>query len=358
MSQLKNNIAAQSPRFSYDQGFIDALAKVDGALAVTADPGGLILLGTEKSSLTCSFVPMDHAWGLAASKNRLAVATRREIIVYADVLGMASSHPELPERYDGYFTPRVKFFTGDCLIHDMAIVNNGLLVSNTYFSNVSLVNGSNNFISYWTPPFISKIAPEDRCHLNGICVENSELRYVTAFGKFDTARGWRGQDSAHSGILIDARTNSVIAENLCLPHSPRLIDGKLLVLEAGCGNVQLVNAGAKSMTLLTRLPGFTRGLAGSSGIAFIGLSGLRNSPMIKRTPLMNDFDKHMTGLVAIEIQTGQVIGSLHMENKKIEIFDLAIIPGMRNAGIADTDEVNGCYVIESNAGNYWMRKAS
>ena len=43
----------------------------------------------------------------------------------------------------------------------------------------------------WQPPFISKIAAEDRCHLNGLAMKDGAPAYVTAVAATDVADGWR-----------------------------------------------------------------------------------------------------------------------------------------------------------------------
>ncbi|GEM_PF-5901273 len=41
------------------------------------------------------------------------------------------------------------------------------------------------------PPFISRLAAEDRCHLNGLAIVNGRAKYVTAVSQSDVAEGWR-----------------------------------------------------------------------------------------------------------------------------------------------------------------------
>ena len=47
----------------------------------------------------------------------------------------------------------------------------------------------------WRPPFVSALAPEDRCHLNGLGLVDGRPKYVTALGETDTAGGLAGQQS-------------------------------------------------------------------------------------------------------------------------------------------------------------------
>ena len=60
----------------------------------------------------------------------------------------------------------------------------------------------------WRPPFVSALAPEDRCHLNGLGMIEGQPRYVTALGETDTPGGWRA-NKARGGLLIDIETGAL-----------------------------------------------------------------------------------------------------------------------------------------------------
>src|SRR5205085_2915823 len=78
----------------------------------------------------------------------------------------------------------------------------------------------------WRPPFITALAAEDRCHLNGLGVVEGQPKYVTALGETDAAGGWRA-DKPQGGCLIDVPSGEVISRGLSMPHSPRWHDGRL-----------------------------------------------------------------------------------------------------------------------------------
>jgi uncharacterized protein (TIGR03032 family) len=324
-------------------------------LAFSTVPGGVFLIGCPDrfGPLHVAHLPLAHAWGLAADTQRLAVATHREIIVFARTNLPSSTHPERPGYFDAFFTPRVSFFTGECLIHDMAIVRPGLLASNTRFSNVSMIDGSANFEPVWHPHFISAITPEDRCHLNGIAVENGQLRYVTSFGPFDEPQGWRSHD-LNAGIVLDVARNSVLAGGLCLPHSPRLIGGRLHVLEAGTGTVLHVDRATGECRPLAKLPGFARGLTAHDEVLFIGLSAIRQSRGDTPLPVARSSDPLVTGIAAIDAASGNLLGMLRFKEDR-EIFDLALIPSATSPGIFRSTAPGDHYAVDSRAGGYWMR---
>src|SRR5262249_56052075 len=81
-----------------------------------------------------------------------------------------------------------------------------------------------SFAPCWRPRFISALAPEDRCHLNGLGVRDGQVRYVTALGATNTPAGWRAD--RRGGVLMDVPSGEGIAPGRALPHSPRWDPGQ------------------------------------------------------------------------------------------------------------------------------------
>jgi len=86
----------------------------------------------------------------------------------------------------------------------------------------------------WRPPFISWLAAEDRCHLNGMAVDAGVPSYVTCVAQSDVTDGWRDR-RANGGVVVDVLTGTVVAEGLSMPHPPRLHDERLWLLNSGTG---------------------------------------------------------------------------------------------------------------------------
>lgn len=132
----------------------------------------------------------------------------------------------------------------------------------------------------WKPPFISSLIDEDRCHLNGLTMEDGRPAYVTAVSRSDTIDGWRDRRSS-GGVVIDLRTDRIVCEGLSMPHSPRLHQGELWLLNAGSGELGVVsrprgNDGPGRFEPRIFCPGFLRGLAFSENLAVVGLSKQRH----------------------------------------------------------------------------------
>ena len=109
---------------------------------------------------------------------------------------------------DRHYVPRVAHTTGDLDIHDIGVMADGRIVFvNTLFSCLATLSPTHGFRVFWKPPFISKLAAEDRCHLNGFAMKDGAPAYVTATSRSDVVNGWRDR-RAEGGTLIDVQTNA------------------------------------------------------------------------------------------------------------------------------------------------------
>jgi len=180
----------------------------------------------------------------------------------------------------------------------------------------------------WRPPFISAIAAEDRCHLNGLAIVDNQPRFVTALGTTDEQGGWRA-DKPQGGCIIDVPSGEFVTRGLCMPHSPRWHDGQLWVLESGTGRVVLVDRATGQRQTVSQLPGFTRGVAFVGPLAFVGLSKIRPTSAMDGVPLAERRDQLRCGVVVIDLRSGQTVASLEFQTAVEEIFDVQLIPNVR-----------------------------
>ena len=139
--------------------------------------------------------------------------------------------------YDAAYAPHMTWITGDIDIHDVAIgADDKPVFVNTLFNCLATTSDGHSFKPLWKPPFISRLAAEDRCHLNGMAMENGAPRYVTCVSKSDVADGWRDRRT-DGGLVLDVTTDKIVASGLSMPRSPRLHEGKLWVLNSGTGEL-------------------------------------------------------------------------------------------------------------------------
>ena len=163
--------------------------------------------------------------GLWADQQRLLVATIFQVWRFENVLPV----PRSGTGPDRHYVPRVAHTTGDLDIHEINVMADGRIVFvNTLFSCLATLSPTHAFRVFWKPPFISKLAAEDRCHLNGLAMKDGAPAYVTATSRSDAAGGWRDR-RAEGGCVIDVASNAIITDRLSMPHSPRWLS------TAGCG---------------------------------------------------------------------------------------------------------------------------
>jgi uncharacterized protein (TIGR03032 family) len=185
-----------------------------------------------------------------------------------------------------------------------------------------------SFVPRWRPPFISGLAAEDRCHLNGLAMVDGRPRYVTALGETDTPGGWR-PTKAYGGCLMDVPSGEVVVRGLSMPHSPRWHDGRLWLLESGTGRLVVIDLPTGQRQVVAELPGFTRGLALAGPHAFVGLSRIRATSAMDGVPLAEHRDQLKCGVGVVDLRRGQVIAFLEFQTAVEEIYDVQLLPGLR-----------------------------
>src|SRR5262249_57765533 len=100
-----------------------------------------------------------------------------------------------------------------------------LWLVNTRFSCLCTLDPAYSFVPGWRPPFITGLAAEDRCHLNGLAVVEDRPTYVTALGETDTANGWRA-NKPHGGSLVGGGTGQSIKRRRLVARPARRADGR------------------------------------------------------------------------------------------------------------------------------------
>ena len=273
----------------------------------------------------------DSPMGLAAEDNRLAVATKDEVVMLSYVRALASSYPRRSNTSDGQYVPQAAYYCGELKAHDLVWGRAGLWQVNTLFSCLSLKDDRDSFNPKWRPRFVSELAPEDRCHLNGVAMVDGHPEYVAALGETNTSEGWRpGKTSG--GIVMHVPSNEVILRGLPMPHTPRVYEDELYVLLSATGEVARVDTGRGDYEVVTRLPGFVRGMARYGDYLFVGLSQLRRkSPTFSDIPIARK--SPFCGIIAIHLPSGTTVGHLRYESVCQEIYDVQTVSGLRRPGL-------------------------
>jgi uncharacterized protein (TIGR03032 family) len=270
---------------------------------------------------------------MAYDGRRLAVGTRNEVIVF-------QNQPELTARldppglHDGCFVVRSRHATGDLQVHDLAWADDGLWLVNTRFSCLATIDDEHSFVPRWRPPFVSALAAEDRCHLNGLAVVDGRPAYVTVLGMTDSPNGWR-EGKADGGAVLDVATGDPVVTGLSMPHSPRWHRDRLWVLESGRGRLHTVDLDRGELREVARVPGFARGLAFVDDYAIIGLSRVREHAF-DGLPLTRDGGAALRcGVWVVDTTTGETVAQLAFEGLVQELFEVTLLEGLRYPEIVE-----------------------
>jgi uncharacterized protein (TIGR03032 family) len=307
------------------------LAEQRTSLAFTTyQAGKLFLIGLQPEGRLSIFErTFNRCMGLWADGNSLWMSTLYQLWRFQN----AAQPGQATNGYDKVYIPQLAYTTGDLDVHDVAVDADGRVIFvNTLFSCLATVSPACSFIPLWRPPFLSKLAAEDRCHLNGLAMENGRARYVTAVSQSDVADGWRDRRN-DGGCVIDIASGEIVVSGLSMPHSPRLHNGRLWLLDSGTGYFGFVDLEAGRFERLTFCPGYLRGLNFIGDFAVVGLSRPRGNRTFSGLELDENLAKADSdarcGLIVIDLRSGDIVHWLRIEGVVEELYDVVILPGVQ-----------------------------
>jgi len=281
------------------------------------------------------FKPM----ALSVRKDRLAVSTQGIIQEYRNVPSVAEKL-NATRPCDAAYLPRTIHATGEISAHEIdwgGPERDELWFVNTRFCCLCTRDQNFSFIPKWRPKFITGLTGDDRCHLNGFCMIDGQPGFATALGETDTGGGWRVNKKS-GGILIDVRSNEIVCRELSMPHSPRWYQGKLWVLQAGSGELGIVDQDTGRFQRVAAVPGFARGLDFFGNYAFIGLSLVRELAIYNGLPITQmPAEKRATGVWVVDITSGKVVAFVKFVGELREVFGVAVLPEYQHPDVINSD---------------------
>ena len=323
---------------SFTPNIPELLMKLNCSLAISTYQAGKIIFLSPKNEEQLIQLPrsFEKPMGIALHENqdKMAVACKDEVIVFANSKELAASYPKKRNTYDALFMPRCSYHIGALDIHDLSWGEKGLYAVNTLFSCLISIDDQYNFTPVWTPPFISALKPEDRCHLNGMVIVDGKPKYATAFNRGNSQQSWR-EGVTSDGVLMDIDTGEVIVQNLRMPHSPRLFNGELFVLFSATGEIVKIFPETGTFETIARIDGFVRGMAQYQDFLFVGLSKLRqNSSTFAKLEIAKKAS--YSGIAVFHLPTGSFYGEIRYSASVDEIYDIQVLPGKIRPNILNT----------------------
>ena len=316
---------------SSSRQFPQWLAEQNLSLAFTTyQAGKLFLIGLKPDGRLSVFErSLARCMGLAASASGLYIASLFQVWRFENTLAPGEDY----RGHDRLFAPRMSWVTGDLDIHDIALGKAQRPVfANTLFSCLSTLSEEASFAPLWRPPFISKLAAEDRCHLNGLAMRDGAPAYVTAVGRSDVADGWR-EHRKGGGLLIDVASGESVVTGLSMPHSPRAHKGEWYLTNAGTGEFGRADLKRGKFEPIAFCPGYLRGLAFADRFAIVTLSLPRESGTFQGLALDEQLKTRgaeaRCGLMVIDLKTGDAPHWLRLEGVVKELYDVAVLPGVK-----------------------------
>jgi len=341
-----------------DAGFNQWIAASGGSIACSTYQAGKLLLigwgGQRVSLLPRTFLkPM----GLDVDGNRMVLASRHAVTLFHNDPVLAHDFDAAqPGRFDALYLPRLSWHMADLSLHDVALAGNEVWAVNTLFSCLSTLSEQYSFVPRWRPHFISAIAAEDRCHLNGLAMVDGQPGYVTALGETDHAAGWR-EHKTSGGILMDVRSQQVILRGLAMPHSPRWHQGQLYVLNSGAGQLLRVNSANGAHEVICELPGYLRGLHFHGRHALVGLCRIRETNEFGGMPVQKRCPELQCGVAVIDLDSGRQLGMLTATSGCTEIYDLRFLPGLLRVNVLHTEREAAKQAYNAPDLHGWLRPA-
>ena len=334
----------------FTKSFGEILDAVNGSLAITTYQSGRVVFvrrDGEKVNTHLRFFP--SPMGIAVQGAKLALGTKTTVWEFWNQQAAAKTiDPE--GKVDACYMPRRGHTTGDIRIHDLAYDADGeLWAVATRFSCLVTFDRENSFVPRWRPQFISGLSADDRCHLNGLAMVEGRPKYVSVLGMTDSPNGWR-DDKAAGGAILDIDGGAPITVGLSMPHSPRWHNEKLWVLESGRGALCTVDIETGQVETVAVLPGFTRGLSFVGNLAFIGLSKVRET-VFDGLPITQADTPRECGVWVVDINTGNTIGFLRFEGSVTELFEVAVLPGVKFPELVEpgAEATNDAFILSDEA---------
>ncbi len=258
-----------------------------------------------------SKIGFDRPKGIYYSAPWLKIATWGNVWTFREYTSVDVTS-QIGDGCDSVFLPKKFEETGNIGSREIA----GEFIAASKLSCLVTQDEEYSVLPAWKPKWIDRIVAEDRCHVNGVALnENRDLAYVTALGTSNKKNGWRSEPI--EGCVIDAKSGLAIVTNLRMPHSPRIYQDQLWVCDSMRGELSIIDVKTKKRHPFVKFPEFVRGLTFWKDWAIVGLSKMRY------TKLGWAAGPGQCGLAAVNLNTAKIEATLALDAN--EVFDVQVL---------------------------------
>lgn len=292
-------------------------------LLVTREYEHLVMaIGLADAEPFVTFMPMPHPSGIAVDRDRgrVFVASTRNPNQLYEFRPVSGSLPRLDvavEAPDGrpLLPAHSSFYPGCLYLHDLAFVGRELYGNAVGQNAVVRLAEQAAADPVWWPRCVEQsgapVLGQNHIQLNSIAAgETLKTSYFSASS--DTIAERRPGDPKYPvdkrGVIFSGTTREPVVRGLTRPHSARLSNGALWVLNSGYGELCQCDSRGSGYTAVTKAPGWTRGLCFRDNLAFVGTS--RVIPRFRSYAPGLDLDASVCGVHAVDLDTGQIRGGL------------------------------------------------
>ena len=328
--------------------FWDVLEETGQTLLVTREYEHLVIaLNASQGKPRVTYLRLPHPNGLAIDGARgvlYIASTRNPNLVYefAPCIGEIprDGTPALKGAEGTLLPVRSRYLPGCLYIHDIALIGGKLHANAVSMNAIVELPESGGFRRVWWPRCISnKSFGRNYLQLNSIAAGPTlEESFFSASAEEPSARrpGHLNFPVDKRGVIFSGRTRGVFARGLTRPHSARLIGKAIWVDNSGYGEVGRISG--ERFDAIAKLPGWTRGLCAWKGLGFAGSS--RVIPRFRHYAPGVDLDKSRTGVHALDLKTGRILGSIEWPLGN-QIFALELSAGLKTLGFPFGVRENG-----------------
>jgi len=276
------------------------------AISITAPHGSLLVLDCAHGA---HVMPVLNCRGLCLCSQGLLVASNENIYFV--------------RCSDRSFLKTIRFSPGSCDVHDIALRNDSILFCATRFNCIATL-AAGRFDTIWRPRWIDR-NKDDCCHLNGMALrDDGSIAYATCAAMSNIPLGWRSA-RVNGGIVVDVGSDDIVCGGLSMPHSPRLYQGRLWLLNSGTGELGTVDVHAGRFEPVAFCGGFARGLAFFDRYAIVAISSGRshrfNGFAVQRRSGHDDTCR----LLIVDTITGAIVCEERIGDEDSEAYEIVVV---------------------------------